>query len=54
MIGNLFHHPIPHLHPHHFLRLVVIVLLVLLAYLLITDTAAAMPNSPGFFESVIF
>ncbi len=40
MAGRFFHHPLPEFHPHHLLRVLLIVLLALLAYLVICDTAA--------------
>jgi len=40
MAGKFLHHPLPELHPHHLLRALIIILLMLLAYLVICDTAA--------------
>lgn len=42
MIGNFLHHPVPHFHFHHLVRLVIILLLALAAYLLFSDTAAGL------------
>ncbi len=42
MIGNFLHHPVPHFHVNHLLRLLIIVLLAILAYLIFSDTAAGL------------
>ncbi|MGD1977461.1 MAG: hypothetical protein PVJ74_07640 [Gammaproteobacteria bacterium] len=42
MLGNFLHHPVSHFHVHHLVRLLIIVLLAMLAYLLFSDTAAGL------------
>lgn len=42
MLGNFLHHPVPHFHIHHLVRLLIIVLLAIFAYLLFSDTAAGL------------
>jgi hypothetical protein len=42
MIGNFLHHPVPHFHVHHLVRLVIILVLAMLAYLIFSDSAAGL------------